>query len=53
MEAPVFQIFFGLEIESESNLFNPEEAGLMEDLQSSRERISFLYIYPSLIIEPF
>ena len=46
MEAPVFQIFFGLEIESESNLFNPEEAGLMEDLQSSRERISFLYILP-------
>jgi lycopene beta-cyclase len=46
MEAPVFQIFFGLEIESESNLFNPEEAGLMEDLQSSRDRIGFLYILP-------
>jgi lycopene beta-cyclase len=46
MEAPVFQIFYGQEIESESNLFNPEEAGLMEDLQSSRERTGFLYILP-------
>ena len=35
-----------MEIESESNLFNPEEAGLMEDLQSSSERIGFLYILP-------
>ena len=46
MEAPVYQIFFGQEIESADNLFNSSEAGLMEDFQSSGERIGFLYILP-------
>ena len=46
IEAPVYQIFFGQEIESADNLFNSSEAGLMEDFQSSGERIGFLYILP-------
>lgn len=46
LDATLFQVFSGVEIESNVNCFEPGQAGLMEDMESDADGFRFTYTLP-------